>query len=60
VTDFLPDLFDVLVFVAGLVLIFGLAFPSWRKAGGGLPRSAVIGMTVWLGMLGLALYLIFG
>ena len=58
-TDSLSSLFNVLAFCVGVVLIIGLAFPSWRKGKPALPLSAIIGLTVFLAAFGFAIYLIF-
>lgn len=58
-TDSLSGLFDVLALCVGLVLIIGLAFPSWRKGKSALPLSAVVGLAVFLAVFGFAVYLIF-
>lgn len=55
------DLFDLLAFCAGLVVILwvGLHF-SRRKRAIALPPTAMLGVITWLAVFGLALYLIFG
>lgn len=55
---------DAVILVAGIVLILlTSARVSRRRSGGRPPKgqtTAVIGIAVWLGCLGVALYLIFG
>jgi hypothetical protein len=55
------DLFDMLAFLSGLVLIIWIALHFSRRT----PEThrhpgAMIGMIVWLAVFGIALYLIFG
>jgi len=56
--------FDTLLLVAGLALILLTFLRFSRRRPGSKPaegqRMATIGMVIWLGLLGLALYLIFG
>jgi len=56
--------FDTLLLVAGLALILLTFMRFSRRRPGSKPAEgqhmATIGMLIWLGLLGLALYLIFG
>ena len=55
--------FDTILLFAGLALILLTAFRVSRRRTGGRPaegqRMATYGILVWLGLFGLALYLIF-
>jgi peptidoglycan/LPS O-acetylase OafA/YrhL len=55
---------DLLFLVGALVLIIGTSTGFGRRRRGSKPaegqRAAAIGILVWLGLLGFALYLIFG
>jgi len=57
-------LVDAIILVAGIVLILFTSLRVSRRRSGGKPSSgnagALIGIAVWLGFLGVALYLIFG
>jgi uncharacterized membrane protein SirB2 len=56
--------FDTLLLVAGLALILLTFMRFSRRRPRGKPaegqRMAAIGMVIWLGLLALSLYLIFG
>ena len=58
------NLVDAIILVAGIVLILFTSVRVSRRRSGGQPSSghagALIGIAVWLGFLGVALYLIFG
>jgi peptidoglycan/LPS O-acetylase OafA/YrhL len=55
---------DLLFLAGALVLIIATSTGFGRRRGGGKPaegqRAAAVGILVWLGLLGFALYLAFG
>jgi hypothetical protein len=55
---------DAIILVAGIALILFTSVRVSRRRSGAKPSpgqtGALIGIAVWLGFLGLALYLIFG
>jgi hypothetical protein len=57
-------LIDAIILVAGIVLILLTGLRVSRRRSGSNPvkgqTGALIGIAVWLGFLGVALYLIFG
>ena len=57
-------LVDTIILVAGIVLILLTSVRVSRQRSGAKPSNgqagALIGIAVWLGFLGVALYLIFG
>lgn len=57
-------LVDAVILVAGIVLILLTSVRVSRRRSGAKPvkgqTGALIGIAVWLGFLGVALYLIFG
>ena len=57
-------LVDAIILIAGIVLILLTSLRVSRQRSGSKPAagqtSAIIGIAVWLGLLGVALYLIFG
>ena len=58
------DLIDALILIAGIVLILLTSLRVSRRKSGRKPvkgqTGALVGIVVWLGFLGVALYLIFG
>ncbi|HEX4995170.1 MAG TPA: hypothetical protein VFX87_09385 [Methylomirabilota bacterium] len=57
-------LFDTIILVAGIALILLTSLRVSRQRAGRKPvkgqTGALVGIVVWLGCLGVALYLIFG
>lgn len=57
-------LIDAIILIVGIVLILVTSLHVSRKRSGSRPATgqatALIGVAVWLGFLGVALYLIFG
>ena len=54
-------LIDAIILVAGIVLILFTSVRVSRRRSGAKPdTTALLGIAVWLGFLGVALYLIFG
>lgn len=57
-------LVDAIILVAGVVLILLTSVRVSRRRSGGKPvngqTAALVGIAVWLALLGVAIYLIFG
>jgi len=54
------DLFDLLAFFAGLVVIMWVGLSSRRESALKHHAGSLIGMSLWLAGLGVAIYLMFG